>query len=921
MKKSIKGFIVILALFLLLLILVAKSPLINKYYNKTSLIINEVMASNKTTIYNSEGRHFDYIELYNGGDKDINLKDYFLSDNSFDTKKWKFPEVTIKAKDYLLIYASGLDKYENGELHTNFKLSKDGEVVVLSDKDAEVISKVIYVNQLNDISYGYDEKTKDYVYYYNGTPLKANDSLYENEPITESSSPYKIRINEYLINNSIYKNDKGELYPVIELYNYGDKKVSLKGFSLENGNKEKYTFKEVDIEPNGYFLVYLSGKDDGNNTNFTFSDTDDYLIFKDNRRNVLNELNIKKASTNYSYGLYNDVWHLYSENSLGKENGANFVKEDVTKNIVINEVSLNPEAIEIKNISNDNINLKGYSMALGNGKKFDFPEISINAKGFLVVDGSDSYAFRDGVIYTGFHVDDKKDTISLYNNGVLVDEFTSTKLNANISCGLLDGKTVIFKDKTLGNENSSNIYTGYLSSVEYSHNNLYVENGTKIKLNSIGDIYYTLDGSFPNRSSTKYTGEITINKDTVLKTIAYKDNYVDSDITSRTYIVGRKSTIPVVSVTTSYDALFGSNGLISNFSADLSKKVSMEYYEADGSLGFNIMGDATMAGMDSRLRDQKSIAIYLRKAYGTKEVTYPLFKDAGIKTYSSFTLRNAGEDPKGIRIMDTALTYPLRNINLDIQDYRSVAVYLNGSYYGHYNLRERLNGDYLETNYGYDKTKTSLMKYHTPKMGSVYGYDQLYNYIVNHDPRDNATYEYLESQIDVEELANYWIVQSFYGNTDLGNIRYYKNENDKWRWMLFDLDWSMWNMGIDFSYPIKEVRIPTATSFYSAVDINRRLYHNPKYRELYLTRFGSLLKNELKPDNMNKVIDELAAEIDNEMPYHISRWHDISSYDRWKSNIERFKNTYKTRYDYVVANLRSTLSISGDEYNKYFNGL
>ena len=139
--------------------------------------------------------------------------------------------------------------------------------------------------------------------------------------------------------------------------------------------------------------------------------------------------------------------------------------------------------------------------------------------------------------------------------------------------------------------------------------------------------------------------------------------------------------------------------------------------------------------------------------------------------------------------------------------------------------------------------------------------------------------------------------------------------------MLFDLDWSLWNMGIDYSYPIKETKIAGATSFYPAVDINRRLYRNPKYRELYLTRFGSLLKNELKPDNMNKVIDELAAEIDNEMPYHISRWHDISSYDRWKSNVEKFKTTYKTRYDYVVANLKGTLGITQDEYNKYFSGL
>ena len=918
-KNKLKALGIILLLFLFLLLLVTKSPLLSKYYNAGDLIISEVMASNKTTYFTASGKHFDYIELYNGSNEDINLKGYFLSDNSFNTKKWMFPDVTIKAKDYLLVFASGLDKYEDGELHTNFKLKKDGEVIILSNDKAKTISKILYVNELDDTSFGYNEKEKSYVYYYSGTPLKVNDALYEKKPI-ELGSPYSITINEYIINNRDIKNEAGEVYPVIELYNYGKDKVNLKDFTLAKSNNEKYIFKDISMEPNTYLLIYLSGKDDEYNTNFTFTDSDNYLVFKDNKQNILNELNIKPTSPNYSYGLYNDVWHLYSEHSLGKENGKNFVKEDIKNNIVINEVSVNPEVIELKNISNNDINMKSYSMSNGGGKTFNFPDVTIKAGGFLLVYGSDNFVY-DGNIYSGFHINRMKETIILYNNGNIVNEFKTTRLNDNISCGLLNDKVVIFKTKTIGGDNSQDIYSGYLNDVEYSNNNLYVANGTKITLSSIGDIYYTTDGTFPTRDSKKYTGELTITGDTIIKTIAYKDNYIESNVTSRTYLTGRKSTIPVVSLTGNYNDFFGGNGLITNYHANQYKKVGVEFYEADGSFGWNVLGDATMSGMDSRERDQKSIAIYMRKAYGTKDITYPLYKGAGIKTYSSFTLRNAGEDPKGIRIMDTALTYALRDVNLDIQDYRSVAVYINGSYYGHYNIRERYNGDYLESKYGIDKDHVSLMKFDAPKLGSYSGFQGIMNYIHTHSATDNNNYEYLKSQIDLEELATYEIIESFYGNTDLGNIRYYKADNGKWRWMLYDLDWSLWNLSIDYSYPVKNVKVPAATQHYKTIELNRYLYQNPNYKALYLKTFGDLLRNQLKPDNMNKIIDELAAEIDNEMPYHIAKWHDISSYDRWKNNVAKFKNTYTTRYNYVVSNLRSSFNLSNQEYNTYFSGL
>ena len=183
----------------------------------------------------------DYIEIYNGYDYDINLEGYYLSDDNFNTKKWTFPNVTIKSHDYLLVFATGKESTEN-ELHANFKLSKKGEVITLSDKNAKSLSKIYYLETLPDTSYGYNGNK--YVYYYKGTPNELNKGLTNNDPIEEEKSKERIYINEYITNNlNIVKSKDGNYYPMIEIYNDSESDVNLEGYFLSNDKKiDKYIF-------------------------------------------------------------------------------------------------------------------------------------------------------------------------------------------------------------------------------------------------------------------------------------------------------------------------------------------------------------------------------------------------------------------------------------------------------------------------------------------------------------------------------------------------------------------------------------------------------------------------------------------------------------------------------------------------------
>lgn len=117
--------------------------------------ISEIMADNFSTQADEDGAYSDWIELYNPTSEAIDLDGWYLSDNPDNLIKWIFPQVTIEADGFLVVFASGKDRHIN-ELHTNFKLSSSGEWIILTRPDGKTIQyEVNFPPQYVDISYGY----------------------------------------------------------------------------------------------------------------------------------------------------------------------------------------------------------------------------------------------------------------------------------------------------------------------------------------------------------------------------------------------------------------------------------------------------------------------------------------------------------------------------------------------------------------------------------------------------------------------------------------------------------------------------------------------------------------------------------------------------------------------------------------------
>lgn len=121
----------------------------------SQVVINEILSSNTTVNQDEDGSYQDWVELYNAGGSAVNLNGYGLSDDALIPFKWTFPNVSIGAGQYMLIWCSDKDRTDPANpLHTNFKLSSAGDLVILTNASALTVDSVPATAIAQNVSYG-----------------------------------------------------------------------------------------------------------------------------------------------------------------------------------------------------------------------------------------------------------------------------------------------------------------------------------------------------------------------------------------------------------------------------------------------------------------------------------------------------------------------------------------------------------------------------------------------------------------------------------------------------------------------------------------------------------------------------------------------------------------------------------------------
>jgi len=484
------------------------------------------------------------------------------------------------------------------------------------------------------------------------------------------------------------------------------------------------------------------------------------------------------------------------------------------------------------------------------------------------------------------------------------------------------------------------LFTGNISSQDLDSNTVFFsisggiyQESIQLELSTLGEkIYYTTNGKIPSSSSKRYSDTINLDKTTPIRAVAYK-NGKPGKIVTQTYLIGREYNMAVISITGNPDDFFSFDRGIyvkgccadsvppykrANFWKGWERRINIEFYEPTGELGFNQRVGVRIFGGFSKGLPMKSLAIISRKKYEKKTIKYPIFPNKEIKKYKSFVLRNSGSDFNNTQFRDALLTNLIEPLDVGIQAYRPAVVFINGSYWGIHNVREKINEYYLKSNAGANPDSVDIMKHRNDLLaGKRDHYLKMKKYINKTDFKDTAEILHLNTLMEIDNFINYNITEVYVGNRDAGgNIRFWRPQapDGRWRWILFDTDISF---GISGKTSYKRNTLNKMTIKHNeawpdpawSTLIIRNLLENDSIKNVYINRFADHLNTLFSAKTVNFKIDSIQNMLKDEMPYHFQKWRS-SNIERWERNVQKMKDYASNRPYYVRQHLMDRFDLS-----------
>ena len=463
----------------------------------------------------------------------------------------------------------------------------------------------------------------------------------------------------------------------------------------------------------------------------------------------------------------------------------------------------------------------------------------------------------------------------------------------------------------------SNLYFNYNEGIYPAHLDLKIVKSDSVKA------FYTTDGTLPSSSSLKIDSILTFSLDTnlVFRALIYKDGKKIEQI-NKSFLVGRSFSMGVVSIIVEPDNFFGYDRGIyvkgccasedppykgANFWKGWERVANIEFFEPDGKLAFNQKAVVRIFGGFSKGLPMKSLAVISKKKYGKKYFKYPIFPDKDIKKYKSFVLRNSGGDFNKSHFRDAFITNLVKPLDMEIQAYRPVVVYINGQYWGVHNMREKITEHYLKSNCGVDKDSVDILRHNKQlQYGTRKYYLKLNKFLEKNNFSDTSKIRELDKLMDIDNYINYNIAEVYVHNKDAGgNIRYWRARNDtaRWRWIFYDTDLSF-AISNKYAYKVNTLKQMTTKNDETwpnppwSTFLIRKLLENDSIKQVYINRFADNLNTIFSTENVLFRIDSTKKLIEKEMPTHFNRWN-YSNLDKWKEQIERMREFARKRPSYM----------------------
>lgn len=494
------------------------------------------------------------------------------------------------------------------------------------------------------------------------------------------------------------------------------------------------------------------------------------------------------------------------------------------------------------------------------------------------------------------------------------------------------------------------------------------------------DIYYTLDNSVPSENATLYREPIyiedvsykpnyysmkqgissldvyypqeVIDKCQTVKAIAInKTSQEQSKIYTYNYFVDYQnksgySTLPIITMNVNEEDLYDyekgiyvtgkiydespHEGYPETYPANYHQKgkewervANFKYFNESRELELEQEIGIRIHGGWSRAFNQKSFNLYARKDYDGNSTFQKAFF-SNINAHS-LMLRSGGyRDTDLTKIRDSLDQNLSIGESFSIQQSFPVIVFLNGEYWGIYNLQERYSDNYVHEHYpDIKKSDVLIIKNDEIDEGNVsdyHLYEEFIEFFKTHSFVGNTDYLTAKNYIDVEEFAQYMSTQLYIGNIDWpgNNVRVFKDvskQDSKWHFMMYDTDDSSnilpykCNADIDpflksshwKSGPLEETCLLGL--------ILSKLIENQEFRTLFRETFIRIGSQNFSPEIVNTYLEEMKAKLATPMVNNYKRFvNNDYSEQYFLDKVEVIKTFFENRYDYAIEFLNQHIS-------------
>lgn len=440
-------------------------------------------------------------------------------------------------------------------------------------------------------------------------------------------------------------------------------------------------------------------------------------------------------------------------------------------------------------------------------------------------------------------------------------------------------------------------------------------------------VRYTLDGSIPTSSSDAYSTPLLIADTTVLRARAFTAGKVPGPLLTRTFFFGETPTLPVFSLVADPATLFDDTIGIYHNGSDYPYKgreipIRLEMFESDQSPAYAVSAGMRIAGENIWQKAQKPVNVYMRSKYGDDLINYQVFTNQPVATFGEINLRNGGDDWEETLLRDAMIpSFVEGQMETSLYSYRPSSLFLNGDFWGIYNIRKRFDETYFANEHALSDGEYDLVKYahnETGKTilqadaGSTDAYVAFLAFCTTNDTTDPAIYEQIREEMNVDSYIDYIVGTDYAVNTSWSHNREFWNGNtpgSKWTWILNDCDRGFSSSGVTGSL---------IDNFISSYELFKQLVNNTNFVNRLIQRYATHLGSTFHPGRISDTLDILSAEQSGEIERQIDRWAPsggIASLSSWQAELDEIKQFAADRPEYALSRLQTELGISLDMFD------